>query len=433
MSDQPTSNTEEATKNILLSLLGTASVPLAFTQPWLVGTFLLAGGLVSSATAVRRQIKYSITPKDYTDALSDLVNDSLETFTLTKESKPVTNVEQILIDVLPDPVINYLETEQAKSTDSFYKLMGEVIEGSIIIAGARGAGKSTWLTWVVSQIYKNDPNCDLKIGDPHFNPKKSNWLPGISVEDFEKYFLVEESPDKPPYNAIFNHLKEIFEEGKHRYTLMRQGKFDLKDFKRIWFVIDEYFEVVDELGDDIKMEMARIIQQIQNRFRKVGIDVILGLHTLKKTGKEGIGIDDAAINQMTLICLPGILKSATMKFPKNWNVNELAQKQAELGKFTAVIGKLDGNPVVIKPPNLYEETLEMQFVLPEKPEEDTWLENHRDEIVTLAKDGKSATAIAKKLSIQRHANNPKFIAVKELVAEHKPRLNIETIPLTGLM
>jgi len=206
--------------------------------------------------------------------------------------------------------------------------------GSAIIAGSRGSGKSSALRHLLSKRLQARPDTKLLIIDPHYDPDEESWLSGCSEDEHGQIVV------RDPFKAL-SAFNKVYQEG------LRREEAILKKEPPLLVVIDEYQGFITRTGAG--KEMAEMITYIQNGFRKFHVDVFLGLHSLKKGMCE---LDSSATMQMHWYLLGNLINDTNTIIPDHWDRKKLHRERIALGKYAAIICREGDDPFVTATPDL---------------------------------------------------------------------------------
>ena len=202
------------------------------------------------------------------------------------------------------------------------------------VFGARGSGKSTYLSFEAIAWTQINPDGELRIGDIHFDEEESKWLPGVSVDTLLSQYVATEPQQ---VLALFRRARTLL-----RDRVKRRDRKS-KPFK---FICDEFVGFISRLSKAEVAEVVDIIQENSFEARKYGVVIVLGLHSLKK---GVIGIDSSALlSGMSLICLGNSIADPATRFPADFNVKALLAEQQQVASLlqdkqgrACVVRKLD--------------------------------------------------------------------------------------------
>ena len=199
------------------------------------------------------------------------------------------------------------------------------------VFGARGSGKSTYLSFQALQFLQFHPDGELRIGDIHYDEEESQWLPGTAADELlDKY--------------VATHPTQILALFRRARQLLRE-RIDSRDRKAFpfHFICDEFVGFMSRLTDDERFEVVKIIEDNSFEGRKYGVSITLGLHSLKK---QMTGIDSSALlSGMDLLFLGRSLADPATKFPADIDAKRLLTEQEQL---QAVLNEQDGRACVVR-------------------------------------------------------------------------------------
>lgn len=237
-----------------------------------------------------------------------------------------------------------IEDLEADSRPDYSWLDDNFIDASKGVFGAKGSGKSTFLAYDAIRFLQLHPDGELRIGDLHYDEKESLWLPGVPPEQLLKTVIADRTDG---ILKQFRRARALVEERIERKD--RNGK----PFK---LICDEFVGVMTRLDKDEQEEVLKAIQLIQFEGRKYNVNVVLGLHSVKK-GQSGI--DSSVLANMDLLCLGKSLADRSTQFPADFDCSallkgqEIIQSQLRSGDgFACVVRKLGESPQVVVLPYL---------------------------------------------------------------------------------
>jgi hypothetical protein len=201
---------------------------------------------------------------------------------------------------------------EAKTEFDYSWLDTDFIKTSKAVLGARGSGKTTYLNYEAMRFLQLFPDGWLLIGDLHFDEDEVKWLPGIPSSVLMERYVATKAPK----------ILEIFRSLRVE-LLDRIEKRDRKR-RRIKFICDEFIGFMGRLNDAEKKEVLGFLATCQDEGRKFGVDVTLGLHSIKK---ERSGIDSSILFQMDVLCLKNSISDPATKFPSDWDTKNLSQER----------------------------------------------------------------------------------------------------------
>ena len=246
-----------------------------------------------------------------------------------------------------EPIAFTSSSEQSAIADMMDDLAPQVeyawfddkfIDASKGVFGAKGSGKSTVLSYEAIRFKQLHPEGELRIGDLHFDEEESSWLPGMPPsEQLEKY--IANKPDK-----ILAHFRRA-------YALLKD-RVDRGDRKGHPFklICDEFIATCARWSEKEREEVLQAIQLSQYEGRKYGVNITLGLHSLKK---EQSGIDSSVLANMDLLFLGNALADPNLKLPSDFDAKLLVNRQQALQMtlkkqqgFACVVRKLGDAPQI---------------------------------------------------------------------------------------
>lgn len=216
----------------------------------------------------------------------------------------------------------------------------DFINSSKAVFGAKGSGKSYWLAYEASRFLMENSGGILFIGDRHWDEEESLWLPGISRDDVAKNFLRDTT------EGIYQIFKSVHKELMDRINSKDRKRSPLK------FICDEFLGFMDECTDAQKKEVLLCIKASQHQGRKYGINLTLGLHSIKK-GESGI--DSSVLFQMDTLALGDSIADRTNAWPASFSLEKLWNGIEEIksqGSRACVVRKLGESPLAVAMPVL---------------------------------------------------------------------------------
>jgi hypothetical protein len=220
-------------------------------------------------------------------------------------------------------------------------LDSKFIAASKVVFGAKGSGKSRYLSYESIEFLRNHPDGELRIGDRHFD-EDAEWLPGMPFELVQSKFVAKKSSD---ILKLFRYAGALL---KHRVDNgIRVNHPDYFPFK---LICDEFESFIADLDVDQKEEVMNVINRSQDEGRKFGINITLCVHSLKR---ERIGVDSSALFQMDVLCLGKSLADPNTRFPADFDCKRLLQQQNEMQQslapkqgYACVVRKLGEDPKI---------------------------------------------------------------------------------------
>lgn len=255
---------------------------------------------------------------------------------------PVSEAEATEFNFPDDDEVSEFSLEKVRGVSlekidsDFDKVIKSLSKGSALFAGARGSGKSSALRYFLAKRLEARPDTQILIIDPHFDVEEDVWIPGFSEEDYKDILI------RKPEQAL-EAVRSVFNEG------LRREEYNLRKEAPILVVIDEY-QGFTTRSDSVK-EMSDIITYIQNGFRKFGVDIWVGLHSLKN---KNCGLDSSATMQMNWYLLGNLINDTNTIIPDNWNRTLLHRQRINLGKYAAIVCEAGDDPFVTSTPNIPE-------------------------------------------------------------------------------
>ncbi|MDJ1174890.1 type IV secretory system conjugative DNA transfer family protein [Roseofilum capinflatum] len=382
--------------NLGLGIVAALSISAGLSnRNLIVGSAALTQGILINMGVIHRHRKHDLTLDDYVGSMTSLSTDIGEALWAVVDSVQVKKAGKSVVEVSPTFARRFLEAGKEKARERFWALFDAFNQGSCIFAGSRGSGKSTAMRYAVATRMLEDPNAELIVIDPHYDPDETVWLPGVSPSEHSAFVV------RDPERAL-EVMRETLAEGE------RRERENLKKEPRTILVVDEFQMLVD--ATDALDEIAHIIKQIMNRFRKYRVDVILGLHSLKKLNT---GLDSSAVNQMSILALGNLINDTATIVPSNWNRNELDAHRQRLGKYSGILAPLDKSPEAVALPDFPKLFKELpSFRLPDS-DPDVWLQRNESDLNdAYAKGARSVRALSEALGIQRLNDDPRYRALK---------------------
>lgn len=243
------------------------------------------------------------------------------------------------------------EVGSAHSTIDYSWLDEDFIRASKAVFGAKGSGKTTYLNYEAMMFLATNPNGELRIGDLHFDPEEPKWLPSVPSEVLLKKYVASK---KESILALFRwfhaELKDRIDKGDRikpgQDVVTREGRTR----RRVKFICDEFIGFIGRCSNEEIKEIEACLATSQDEGRKFGMDVTLGLHSLKKGRSK---IDSSVLFQMDILCLANAIADPNTPFPTDWDKKALVScrhaVQASLGPgqgFACVACKQGDPPIV---------------------------------------------------------------------------------------
>lgn len=371
-----------------------------FLQSFIGGT----GAVTSLSAAIRRHERLGLVVADYANGLDELADDYSNSLAAAIANDVKTLSRAIVVPHLPPMLSDLLEAGSKEDEQKFWDALDKVISGSLMTVGARGSGKSYALAAATARWLEKNPDGRLIIGDPHYDPDESQWLPTVPPKVVRERYVIRD------FEKIAECLKRVYRIGCDRE---QRG---LKNERRILLVIDEYLalrSMFPKQADDL----AEIIKQIMNRFRKYKVDIWLGLHSFKK-GETGL--DSSVFQQMAFLGLGDALDDRSSPYPPSWDTNALTLERQSTGKYAAVVQPVGEKPFVVPSPDLPKWLKNLTIAIPQQETDPVtlWAEEHRERVTELYNRGfTSVRKLSDELGTPRGANDIPNLALKLLVAE----------------
>jgi hypothetical protein len=183
------------------------------------------------------------------------------------------------------------------------------------VFGSKGSGKSTYLSYKGNSFLSLYPNGQLLIGSTHYDFDEDNWIPGAPRKFVESIIKT----DKDDIYRIFLTAKKLLQ---HR----KENK--LRNEPPFLGIIDEFQGLVSiEWSQAQAEEAVEILQFVQFEGRKYGVNLCLGLHTIKKGESK---IDSSVLFNMDMVVCGDMLADKSSPFPGNFDRKTLLSAQYEL-------------------------------------------------------------------------------------------------------
>jgi hypothetical protein len=194
----------------------------------------------------------------------------------------------------------------------------QFIYESKAVFGNKGSGKSSYMAWEAIQFCSQFPNGKLYIGDIHAEGDigTTKWLPYLDDDTFTKKVLAV-----TPIN-VFKIIKALAQ------LLVDRKKTGCKigihpDCFPVKFIWDEVMGTLDDFDDNQVEFTVKALEKIQLQGRKYGIEVTLGLHSIKKMKT---GFDSSFFQNLTILALGNAITDNTVKYPSNFDIAQLSQE-----------------------------------------------------------------------------------------------------------
>jgi hypothetical protein len=308
----------------------------------------------------------------------------------------------------------------------------QFIYESKAVFGNKGSGKSSYMAWEAIQFCSQFPNGKLYIGDIHADGDvgSTKWLPYLDTEQLTKKVLAVEPL------SIFKIIKALAQ------LLIDRKKAGCKlgihpECFPVKFIWDEVMGTLDEFDDNQIEFVVKALEKIQLQGRKYGIEVTLGLHSIKKMKT---GFDSSFFQNLTILALGNAITDNTVKYPSNFDIAQLSQDlettnavlpvvvddngQSFFPKGLAcVVRRKDKNPCVKVMPCLT------------MPTRDEYLEQKQDDSESNFVDGVEAIAFLRQWASEYDADEltDEMIAVKWYEITGKTVTNTEISYLRSLL
>lgn len=183
------------------------------------------------------------------------------------------------------------------------------------VFGSKGSGKSTYLSYKANSFLSLYPNGQLLIGSTHYDFDEDDWIPGAPKKFAESIIKT----DKDDIYRIFLTAKKLL---KHR----KENK--LRNEPPFLGIIDEFQGLVSvEWSQAQAEESVEILQFVQFEGRKYGVNLCLGLHTIKKGESK---IDSSVLFNMDMVVCGDMLADKSSPFPGNFDRKTLLAQQYEM-------------------------------------------------------------------------------------------------------
>ena len=306
-------------------------------------------GTIKSVFDYERNIQFVRNRLNLADTISTLSEGAQDKFgrefqisELITRAIPYDDVDDVEVEVLPEISISpqTLQLEQQKqaierkTNIDLSWLDSDFIAGSKVVVGGRGSGKSYYLKYEAARYLLENPNDQLLILDPHFDPDSApddQWLSNLPLEILKNYVVAKKPED------IYKQMVNVVEE------LDRRIDNNLKPphVPRIKIILDEEETIKRKLDNDQFDIFLDVIGRIQDEARKYGINITIAMHSLKK---ENTGIDSANLSQMDWLLFEKAAYDPVTKYPSDFNAKKI---KVDAKKLHAVLPKNLGRVIVV--------------------------------------------------------------------------------------
>lgn len=201
----------------------------------------------------------------------------------------------------------------------------EFVNKSKAIIGAKKSGKTYFMHHLASRWKQNNPEGIIIIFDSHYDPstEEGTWFHGVEQKPLLDTVIFKKQ----------EHIRDKFKEIQKE--IHRRIENDLKPphVPRIhifWDEQDSYFKYwTTGLGNDPRVfeETISTVATIQDECRKYGIDITIGMHSIKKLNT---GIDSSTLAQMTWVMFEKACMAANSVFPGDFAVSAIRPPMLQL-------------------------------------------------------------------------------------------------------
>lgn len=242
--------------------------------------------------------------------------------------------EQVaVVETVATPQKQFLPPNQSSISD-FVSYSGEPVDYSWLdeqailkskaVVGEMGTGKSVLLSYMASLFLSICPEGELKIIDPHFDEDEgAKWLPGIPVDHLIKHYVTR-TEGLSFFRSAGKLLRDRVTNGIKLKKTVNGVQVDNPECKPFHLICDEFDAFLPKLNQSEQDEVLQILQETQYEGRKFGVDITLGLHTVKKSV---MGVDSSVLFPMNLFILGSILADRNNIFPMDWDRVALLKSQ----------------------------------------------------------------------------------------------------------
>jgi hypothetical protein len=351
-------------------------------------------------------------------SLSNLTDDVIGTATALLLGERT----EVLVDPLsitaPLPIADFLKgmtPKQDLTTPNFWtpKRAGQ----SSIIVGARGLGKSVITAYQFQQSLTLKNTRSL-LCDPHFdavdhdgNPLGCDWLPGVDREEVRRRYLIS-----------MEELLDYLLDTEASIAAGREGEAVREAeicFCDEWDGIIRYWKKHHPLRWESGLRAIDVIFDEGRKFKK---NLKLVTHSLKKARTE---LDSSVVAQCDLFIVgANTYGDASEQLPTDINRKAISQQRQEIAKKLDIparaVGYRDcitGEAAIIVAPDL-STPVKFKLEIPDDPM--AWLDQNKTAIDKMIAQGKSKTAIADALSIQRiltgEKADPRYVVLTDYLS-----------------
>lgn len=228
---------------------------------------------------------------------------------------------------LPDSVLSSQLKQVAQTHDLNLDWITKIVPQSKVIVGGRGSGKSRFMRYILADYVLSYPNDEWFVIDPHYegyeeefdknNPDQA-WLLGV---DSAK--LKERIVDNVENGYI--RLMDVYKIFKER--IKTKNKYP--KVPRIMVFVDEFEAFKKGLTDEQFENLLEFIEVAQDEGRKFGVELTIGMHSLKK---ERTGIDSTVISQMYWVLLENTATDRNTVFPADFDQKAIIRQLKKINQ-----------------------------------------------------------------------------------------------------
>ena len=232
----------------------------------------------------------------------------------------------------------------------------DFINKSKAVIGAKGSGKTYFMHYLATRWKQLNPEGIVFIFDSHFDPTdpKSVWFAGVEQEPLIGTVIFKKHED------IRDKFKDIQKE-IHRRIENNLKPPHVPKIKIFWDEEDSYFKFWNTgLGKNPKVfeETVSTVATIQDECRKYGIDITIGMHSIKL---KNTGIDSSTLAQMTWVMFEKACMDINSTFPSDFELSEIKPPMKAL---MSELDRSKGRAVIVLDPDRYEPIITALPLLP---------------------------------------------------------------------
>ena len=272
----------------------------------------------------------------------------------SNDSSPQSSENTTTVNVSKAQLASQMKAIEQRTNINMQWIDDEFIYSSCIIVGAKGSGKSHFMKWKATKYFLLNPDAKIYIFDPHFDKDDpaTYWLQDMPIDILWQQVIFKNVED------IYKQFVNIRSEFNSRIKESRR----LPKVQKIRIFWDEEENVKRNLSSDKFKFILETIDMIQDEGRKYGIEIDIGMHSLKK---ENTGIDSAALSQMNWLLFEKACYDPTTKYPSDFDNGEIKkvakalQVPRNIGRTVVIIKVSDIEPVITVLPLLPIEKIQL--------------------------------------------------------------------------